>query len=114
MKPNFISNGLVGAAIVSIFMGTGFLGCSSIYRSEVASLATPTPKPTPVPTPSPPKPIIKNKLIRWRCKILNGEGRVFEAADDVAQVAERKARVQCEVSYRRCTFLDCKTFIVEE
>jgi hypothetical protein len=112
MKKKFISDFRFQKSVLFISLVAGVFACSSSsqYQSQLPPNSSPTPVPgTPSPTPTPEK----KKLLRWRCKILNGEGRVFEAIDDNSETAESRARSQCETSYRHCTFLDCSTFISE-
>lgn len=43
----------------------------------------------------------------WKCKISNGAGRIFQAIDESHDQSEAKARHQCEIYSKTCTFLSC-------
>ncbi len=69
---------------------------------------------TPASTPAPPKPIPpppppKTPELFSRCGISNGEGRIFYATDSSQDIAEAKARRECEMYSRHCVLLDCNS-----
>jgi hypothetical protein len=98
---------------ITILLGLSFSACSSIGHFDSGTdtgdkkIVEPSePKP-------PPPPKKKNKETTWQCRIMNNEGRTFVALDETSDVAESKARHECEVSYRHCTLLDCNEIDVE-
>ena len=93
---------LFPVALLIILSTVALSACSSPaqYFSDKKKPVESEPAPTPKPTP-PKKPDVV------RCKISNGEGRVFEGVDLDRDESEAKARHECEIFSRHCTLLDC-------
>jgi hypothetical protein len=49
-----------------------------------------------------------------RCKISNGAGRIFHATDESRDIAEAKARHECQIYSRHCQLLDCSLTTEED
>ena len=79
------------------------LGASCATSEEFNQAKFPT-VPTPTPPPGPPK---KEPDDRWICKVSNGAGRIFVAEADSSFEAQIKAKHECEIYSRRCSYLSC-------
>ena len=97
------------SVLLAFLFGLGLVSCSSPgeYVSSAKPSASITPSPTPEKTPEPPE-------TNWKCKILNGEGRVFKGIGDTSLKAERIARHECELYSHHCVLLGCNPIVGDE
>jgi hypothetical protein len=88
----------------SFIVFTAFSSCATKPADPLAAQILPSPSP-PKPPPEPPK----EAEVIWRCKISNGEGRIFTGATDTRFSSENKARHECELFSRHCFLLGCQS-----
>ena len=92
-------------------VGIALTGCSTPGYNPSYQKSPPAKAP---PDPKPPQPPETKPVFYSRCDISNGEGRIFHATDESQDMAEIKARHECEIYSRHCVLLGCTETMEED